>query len=74
MSRTTIKSSNISVRINDYVETNTLDEILKDVTNKIEDIQDDIADIYLLTDIPKLKDVYSMSYEEYMELPGNVRL
>lgn len=51
-----------------------LAKTINDVSNKVDAIRDELADICLLLDIEETKDVYSMSYDEYMELPGNVRL
>ena len=42
---------------------------------RIKEIQEEIAELILLYDTPdKQKNVYEMSYDEYMQLPGNVRL
>lgn len=53
-------------------------ETLADFVNrtraKVTEIEDSLAEIWLLGNIEQPKDVYSMSYEEYMELPGRVRL
>lgn len=47
---------------------------INDISNKVDAIKDELVDIYLLLDIEETKDVYSMSFDEYMELPGNIRL
>lgn len=47
---------------------------INDISNKVDAIKDELVDIYLLLDIEETKDVYSMSFDEYMELPGSVRL
>ena len=47
---------------------------INDISNKVDAIKDELVDIYLLLDIEETKDVYSMSYDEYMKLPGSVRL
>lgn len=50
-------------------------EAFEEVAKAIDNIQEDIVEQILLgTNSEKVKSVYEMTYEEYMELPGNVRL
>lgn len=52
----------------------TLADHINDMANRVNQLKEEIAEVWLLADIEQTKSVYSMSYEEYMELPGNVRL
>lgn len=49
-------------------------EKINDLEKELEGIKEEVAEAILLGETPKQVDVYKMSYEEYMELPGNVRL
>ena len=68
-----LRASNItglSVRIDDGIE-----QSVGEVEERlIEYLRNELAEFVLLHQEPEVKSVYEMTYEEYMELPGNVRL
>ena len=51
-----------------------IEDLVAELEGKVKDMESEIADIVLLYDIPNAKDVYEMSYEEYMSLSGSTRL
>ena len=65
----TFISQPLPVRIDDVEGVEEIEDRL------IEYLQNELAEFALLKhEEPKVKSVYEMSFEEYMELPGNVRL
>lgn len=47
----------------------------KEVEKELDRLKSEIADFLLLSNVKsEAVSVYDMSYEEYLELPGNVRL
>jgi hypothetical protein len=47
---------------------------LQEMEKEVEELRSEIADMILLSDHSAAVSVYDMSFEEYMELSGNVRL
>lgn len=54
----------------------TLAEHINNMSEKINSLKDELVEMWLLSDLVdnRIKSVYEMSYEEYIELPGKVRL
>ena len=47
---------------------------ITELEKKVEELKNEIAEVWLLSDVKQSKSVYEMSYEEYMELPYRSRL
>jgi hypothetical protein len=68
----TVSDNTIGVYENFYF-TGESSEKVDELKDKIETLEDHIADMLLLGDFNEL-DVYDMNYEQYMELPSDIRL
>lgn len=52
----------------------TLNDNFKNIDKNIDKLKQELIDTILLDNVYETRSVYDMTVDEYMELPGNVRL
>lgn len=51
-----------------------LAEHINKMSQKINTLKEELAEIWLLADIEQFNDSYKMDYQQYSQLPGKIRL